>query len=69
MNVRVIYKLIVVGFLWFVSQNTYGQNNSLKGIQKIKQLINDEKFEAANKELQNQILHLKSIKNYDTLTS
>ncbi len=69
MNVRVIYKLLIVGLIWLFSPITFCQNDSLKGIQKLKQLINDEKFEAANKELQNQILYFKSIKNYDTLTS
>ncbi|MGZ0016317.1 CHAT domain-containing protein [Yeosuana sp. AK3] len=69
MNVRLIYKLLIIGLIWLFSQITFCQNDSLKGIQKLKQLINDEKFEAANKELQNQILYFKSIKNYDTLTS
>ena len=62
MNTCFVYRLFIVGLLWFVSPNIFCQNDTLKGIQKLKQLINDEKIEAANKELQSQIAHFKSLK-------
>ncbi|MDP5157104.1 MAG: CHAT domain-containing protein, partial [Flaviramulus sp.] len=52
-----------------VTPNILCQHHTIKGNQKLKQLINDEKIELANKELKNQIDYFKSIKNYDTLTA
>ena len=67
MTIRIIYRLCIVGLIWFASPNIFCQNDTLRGIQKLKRLINDEKIEAANKELQSQIAYFKYVKNYDTL--
>lgn len=68
MNYKIIYHIFIIGFFLFFNPAIYGQNDTLKGIGKLKQLINSNNIELANKELQSQINHFKSLKNYDTLT-
>lgn len=69
MKATSLLKVLFLFIAFFNQLVSFGQNDTLKGITEIRQLINDEKFEIAITELKDQIDYFKSIKNYDTLVN
>lgn len=69
MKLKIIIKLMSLFVLLSFYSSGYSQPDSLNGIPKLRQLINDEKIIEAQAELEKQINQFTATENYDTLVN
>ncbi|MCH2489242.1 MAG: CHAT domain-containing protein [Flavobacteriales bacterium] len=67
MKKRLYLQILLVVSVFFLTTSGYSQHDTINGVQKLRQLINEGKIAAATLELESQLNTFRSKKKYDTL--